>query len=119
MGTKETIWLRGQPFHVQSRALEKVRGHEGRSPGGRSPEWQAKLRRRRGRREELLDRQKRETERVETSLAQAREQLVRQTRLATIGQMSATIAYELRTPLGTIRNAVQTLEAALLHHTGR
>jgi len=70
-------------------------------------------------REELLDRQKRETERVETSLAQAREQLVRQTRLATIGQMSATIAHELHTPLGTIQNAVYTLEAALLHHTGR
>ena len=57
-----------------------------------------------------LDRQKRETERVETKLAQAREQLVRQTHLATIGQMSATIAYELRTPLGTIRNAVYLLK---------
>ena len=60
--------------------------------------------------ERLLNQQKRETERVEVELARAQEQLVRQTRLVTIGQVSVTIAHELRNPLGAIRNAAYLLQ---------
>lgn len=42
---------------------------------------------------------------VQTELEKAKEQLVRQTRLAAIGQVAASIAHDLRNPLGTIRNA--------------
>jgi len=57
-------------------------------------------------RQELLEIQLREKERVEAELAKVRTELVRQTRLAAIGQMSAQIAHDLRNPLGSIRNAV-------------
>lgn len=59
---------------------------------------------------ELLDQQRRETERIEAELERAREELVRQTRLAAIGQVSASIAHELRNPLGSVRNAVYYLK---------
>ncbi|MEO2016903.1 MAG: two-component regulator propeller domain-containing protein [Fuerstiella sp.] len=39
-----------------------------------------------------------------------RHQLVRQTRLATIGQMTASIAHEIRNPLGAVRNAAFLLK---------
>ena len=55
--------------------------------------------------EKLLDQQRHETERVETELAKVREELVRKTRLAAIGQVSASIAHDLRNPLGAARNA--------------
>jgi len=61
-------------------------------------------------REELLDRQRREKELVDQQLAKIQDQLVRQTRLATIGQLAASIAHELRNPLGVIRNAVYFLK---------
>ncbi len=54
----------------------------------------------------LLQSEQQEKQRVETQLEKVRDQLVRQTRLATIGQVSASIAHELRGPLGAIRNAV-------------
>ncbi len=54
----------------------------------------------------LLDQQRHETERVEAELVKLRESLIRQTRLAAVGQLSASIAHELRNPLGAIRNAV-------------
>lgn len=57
----------------------------------------------------LLDQQRSEKERVEAELTKARERLVSQTRLATIGQISASIAHDLRNPLGTVRNAVYFL----------
>jgi signal transduction histidine kinase len=59
--------------------------------------------------QQLLELQKLETERVEVELAKTREQLVAQTRLATIGQVSASIAHELRNPLGAVRNAAYYL----------
>jgi len=55
--------------------------------------------------EKLLDQQRHETERVETELAKVREELVRKTRLAVVGQVSASIAHDLRNPLGAARNA--------------
>jgi len=58
------------------------------------------------------------------ALEEAQERLLRQTRLATLGQIAGSIAHELRTPLGAIKNAAylinmlqgasgETLEEAL------
>lgn len=58
---------------------------------------------------ELLRREQQEREQVGRELERVREQLVRQTRLAAIGQISASIAHELRNPLGVIRNALYYL----------
>jgi PAS domain S-box-containing protein len=46
-------------------------------------------------------------------LREAQESLVRQERLATLGQVAGSIAHELRNPLGVISNAVYYLEMAL------
>ena len=53
----------------------------------------------------LLLHEEREKERVETELEKVREELIRKTRLAAIGQVSGSIAHELRNPLGAVRNA--------------
>lgn len=58
----------------------------------------------------LLEQQQRETERVARELALTQQQLVRQTRLATIGQVAASIAHELRNSLGAVRNAAYLLQ---------
>ena len=42
---------------------------------------------------------------IEHELDRIKDELVRQTRLATIGQVAASLAHELRNPLGAIRNA--------------
>ena len=55
--------------------------------------------------ENLLRQQQREKEHIEQELKKAKSQLIRQTRLATIGQVAASIAHELRNPLGAVRNA--------------
>jgi len=47
--------------------------------------------------------------RTEDELRKAREEVVRKTQLAAIGQVSASIAHELRNPLGSVRNAVYYL----------
>jgi PAS domain S-box-containing protein len=57
-------------------------------------------------REELLQRERREHEKAQAELDKVKEELVRQTRLAAIGQVAASIAHELRNPLGAINNAV-------------
>ncbi len=54
-----------------------------------------------------------ETKRVESELGKARDQLVQQARLAAIGQLSASIAHDLRNPLGVIRNAAYLLRRRL------
>ncbi len=55
--------------------------------------------------ETLLRQQQREKEHIERELKKAERKLIRQTRLATIGQVAASIAHELRNPLGAVRNA--------------
>ena len=56
--------------------------------------------------QQLQERQQHEKAVVEEELARVRHQLVVHTRLATLGQVAATIAHELRNPLGAVRNAV-------------
>ncbi len=62
---------------------------------------------------QLLELQRSRTESVQLELDAAREQLVRQTRLATIGQLVSSIAHEIRNPLGSIRNATYLLQRKL------
>ncbi|HIE95914.1 MAG: AAA family ATPase [Fuerstiella sp.] len=63
--------------------------------------------------EQILVRQRRETELAEAKLADLSQQLVHQTRLATIGQMTASIAHEIRNPLGAVRNAAYLMKRKL------
>ncbi|MGB2754457.1 MAG: ATP-binding protein [Phycisphaerae bacterium] len=58
---------------------------------------------------ELIERRQHEKEHAEAELAQMRDRLIRATRLAAIGQVSASIAHDLRNPLGTVRNAAYYL----------
>ena len=50
---------------------------------------------------------------VQAQLDRARAELVKHTRLVTIGQVAASIAHDLRNPLGAIRNAVYLLKKKL------
>jgi PAS domain S-box-containing protein len=50
---------------------------------------------------------------TETELRDAQIRLLRKERLATVGQLTATVAHELRTPMGTIRNSMFTLARKL------
>lgn len=55
--------------------------------------------------EELLAHQSHEQQRIKAELEKVREELVRTTRLAAVGQVSASIAHDLRNPLASVRNA--------------
>lgn len=43
-------------------------------------------------------------------LAEVQEELIRKERLATLGQLTATVSHELRNPLGTIQSSLYTIE---------
>lgn len=68
---------------------------------------------------QLLEQQCREKEHVEAELARTRDKLVRQTRLATIGELAAGIAHDLRNPLGAIRNACHLLKRRVPAEDGK
>jgi PAS domain S-box-containing protein len=59
---------------------------------------------------QLLEQHRHEKEHVEAELARTRDVLVRQTRLAAIGELAAGIAHDLRNPLGAIRNACHLIK---------
>jgi len=63
--------------------------------------------------QKLIEQQRYEKRHVEEELAKVRDELVRTTRLATIGQVSASIAHDLRNPLGAVRNASYFLRSRL------
>lgn len=62
--------------------------------------------------QELRAHQQNEREQVEAELTRLREELVRKTRLATLGQLAGSIAHELRNPLGAVRNAAYFLRSS-------
>lgn len=59
---------------------------------------------------QLLEQQQKEGQRVQTELDRVRDELTRKTRLATLGQISACIAHDLRSPLGSVYNALYLLK---------
>lgn len=61
----------------------------------------------------LVEQQKNETERVAAELAKVQDELIRKTQLAAIGQVSGSIAHDLRNPLGSVRNANYLLKRRL------
>lgn len=63
--------------------------------------------------QELRERQENEKQRIEAELARVRDELVRKTRLAALGQVSGSIAHDLRNPLGAVRNASYLLKRRL------
>lgn len=64
--------------------------------------------------QQLQERERHEKALIEAELARVRNQLVTNTRLATLGQVAATIAHELRNPLGAVRNAVYYIRRYLI-----
>jgi len=46
-------------------------------------------------------------------LKSAQDELIRRERLATLGQLTATVAHEIRNPLGTVRNSVFSIGSAI------
>jgi PAS domain S-box-containing protein len=54
----------------------------------------------------LAEQQSIERRRVEAELEKVRDELVRQTRFSAIGELAASIAHDLRNPLGAIRNSI-------------
>lgn len=63
--------------------------------------------------EELRERRENEKQRIESELAKVRDELIRKTRLAALGQVSGSIAHDLRNPLGAVRNASYLLKRRL------
>lgn len=61
----------------------------------------------------MTEQQRHEKERISQELAKVRDELIRKTRLAAIGQVSASIVHDLRNPLGSVRNANYLLRRRL------
>jgi len=62
-----------------------------------------------------LDGEVTERKRAEQELKEAQEQLVRQEKLAVLGQLAGGVSHELRNPLGAIKNAAYFLNMVLEH----
>lgn len=62
---------------------------------------------------QLLAEQEQHTKQVEAELNKAKAALITQAKLATLGQLSGSIAHELRNPLGAMRNATYLLKRRL------
>jgi PAS domain S-box-containing protein len=58
----------------------------------------------------LAEQQMIERRRVENELEKLRDELVRQTRFSAIGELAASIAHDLRNPLGAVRNSIFYLD---------
>ncbi|EMI57152.1 PAS domain S-box protein [Rhodopirellula sallentina] len=69
--------------------------------------------------QQLLEQQNEAKLRVEAELEKTREELVRKTRLAAVGQLSGSIAHELRNPLGALRTAAYYLKNYGLNDDGK
>jgi signal transduction histidine kinase len=54
-----------------------------------------------------------ELAKLNTDLKAAQDELLRQERLATLGKLTATVAHEIRNPLGTVQNSVYSIRAAI------
>ncbi|NKQ34159.1 MAG: GAF domain-containing protein [Chloroflexi bacterium] len=63
--------------------------------------------------EQLVAKRTIELEDVSQELRQAQEELVRQEKMAVLGQLAGSVAHELRNPLGAMRNAVYALNMLL------
>jgi signal transduction histidine kinase len=62
---------------------------------------------------EQLQREVAERLRAEEELRQAQAELLRQERLSALGQLTATVAHEIRNPLGTVRTAIFSIGDAI------
>ncbi|MBN2728666.1 MAG: PAS domain S-box protein [Bacteroidales bacterium] len=57
----------------------------------------------------IINYEMKEKEQIQKELIKTKEELIRSTQLATIGQVSASISHDLKNPLGSIRNATYIL----------
>ncbi len=69
--------------------------------------------------QQLIEQQRNEQASVERELDRVRDQLISKTRLAAIGEVAASVAHDLRNPLGAIRNAKFYLSRKLPESEGR
>ncbi len=69
--------------------------------------------------QQLIEQQRNEQASVERELDRVRDQLVAKTRLAAVGEVAASVAHDLRNPLGAIRNAKFYLSRKLPQSEGK
>ncbi len=69
--------------------------------------------------QQLIEQQRNEQESVERELTRVRDQLISKTRLAAVGEVAASVAHDLRNPLGAIRNAKFYLSRKLPQSEGK
>jgi len=88
-------------------ALENAKLHAGAKEHSRKLERQKdELKKYQNHLEELVQKRTQELE-------EAQEELIRKAKLSTLGQLTGTVSHELRNPLGTIRNSLQSLKSRI------